>query len=142
MTCHLTLNRLQKSDGRTSKQIKTKIRVQFSCVTAEAYYQIINGWSRITTKQLEAEIYYYVMINAPIQCLTLNRLQNPDGRTWNQHSKIRKYFGLWILVIHFNFSFYLDWKLLRTDIRLESRFVYFLELKKNYLSLLNCLNLF
>ena len=32
-------------------------------------------------KQLGAESYYYVMINAPMTCLIFNRLQNTDGRT-------------------------------------------------------------
>ena len=28
----------------------------------------------------------YVMINAPLTCLTLNRLQKSDGQTLNEHS--------------------------------------------------------
>ena len=37
-------------------------------------------------KQLRADAYYYyyVMINAPMTCLTLNRLQKYDARTGKQ----------------------------------------------------------
>ena len=49
--------------------------------------------------QLGAEACYYVMINAPMTCLNLNRLQRSDGRTWNKHpikQHILEYFELFL----------------------------------------------
>ena len=48
---------------------------------------------RLPHKQLGAEVYYYVMINASIKCLILNRLQKSDGRKWKQKFKLKKYYS-------------------------------------------------
>ena len=37
---------------------------------------------------LGAEAYYYAMVNAPMTCLTLNRLHNYEGRTQNNDKNV------------------------------------------------------
>ena len=64
---------------------QSRSQVRFPSET-KAFYQILNGCSRITHQELGAEANNYVMINALMTCLTLNRLQKSDGQTRNKHS--------------------------------------------------------
>ena len=41
----------------------------------------------MTYEETTNKAYYYVILNAPMACLTLNRLQKVDGRTWNNYGQ-------------------------------------------------------